>query len=72
MNRPAKSAKEVCKLIGCPFLNLYRGEGYWYFVFDDVAGARYDSESVYCMRLNDMDLARWVAIGKAFAATMEA
>lgn len=69
--RYAKSAREVIKAIGNESLNLYRGEGYWYFVFDNVERALYDSESVYTMRLNDMALDRWVEIGKAFAAKVE-
>lgn len=70
--RYAKSAREIVKAIGCPHINLYRGEGYWYFIFDDLAATgRYDSESVYCMRLNDMSLERWVESGKSFVARME-
>jgi len=74
--RYAKSVKEVVKAVGCANLNLYRGEGYWYFIYDSLDGAdangRYDSESVYTMRLNDMALDLWVDIGKNFVAKVEA
>ena len=70
--RYARSSAEIIRKIGCSFLRLYRGEGYWYFIFDDEHGGRYDSESIYCMRLNDMALSRWVESGKAFVARVEA
>lgn len=67
---PAKSAAEILRAIGCRQLALYRcvGEGYWYFIFDDLAGTgTYESKSVYVPRLNDMSVERWVEIGLAFA-----
>lgn len=65
----ARSAAAVLRAVGCPHLALYKGEGYWYFIYDDVAGVNsYDSYSVMTMRLNDMSLERWAAIGRAFAA----
>jgi len=67
---PAKSSAEILRLIGCRQLSLYRcvGQGYWYFIFDDLAGTGvYDTESIYCMRLNDMSIARWVDAGRSFA-----
>jgi len=62
--RYARSASEVLRAVGCSYLKLYRGEGYWYFIYD--SGKVYESESVYTMRLNDMPLALWVQIGKNF------
>lgn len=68
----AKSSKQIIKQIGCPHLNLYRGEGYWYFIYDNLSnGGVYDSHSVYVMRLNDMGLDRWVDEGKAFVKKVE-
>lgn len=60
----AKSSAEILRGVNCPNLNLYRGEGYWYFIHDD--GRTHESESVYTMRLNDMTVAQWVEIGVAF------
>jgi hypothetical protein len=60
-------ARTVTKTIGCPQLSLYQGNGYWYFIFDDVARNIHESHSVYTMRLNDMPLDRWVDIGRTFA-----
>lgn len=48
-------------------LELVRGEGYFYFVFDD-GGKNYETLSVMVYRLNDLPLARWVEEGKQFAA----
>lgn len=74
-DRPAKSAAEIIRAIGCKHLSLHRcaGHGYWYFVFDDLdsGGKRYETESIYCVRLNDMALAKWIEYGKSFAARME-
>lgn len=64
------TAKAVLKKIKCPFLDLVRvtGQegGYWYFVYDNVPAEVYETESVYCMRLNDMAVDRWVETGKTF------
>lgn len=49
-------------------LELVRGKGYFYFVFDD--GKRYDTLSVMVYRLNDLTLAQWVDEGKQYAARM--
>jgi hypothetical protein len=49
-------------------VELVRGKGYLYFVFDD--GKRYDTLSVMVPRLNDLALAQWVNEGKQFAAKM--
>lgn len=62
---PAKSAKQILSKIKCENLDLARGEGYWYFVYDNGAKV-YETETVLCMRLNDMQLDRWVNAGLAF------
>jgi hypothetical protein len=64
------SATKILKRIGCPHLRLYRGEGYWYFIYD--APGRYDSHSVYEMHLGGpehMDF--WVAEGRELVTKME-
>lgn len=60
----------ILKTIGNPSLALYRGEGYWYFIYDN--GTLHESYSVYTMRLSDSPAERWVEIGLAFAADVEA
>lgn len=65
------STKQVIKAIGSKFLQLVDGNGYWYFIYDDVAKGRYDTQSVMTMRLRDADLEFWVAEGKELVAKME-
>lgn len=48
-------------------LELVKGKGYFYFVFDD--GKQYDTLTVPVFGLNEVPLARWVAEGEAFAKT---
>lgn len=48
-------------------LELVKGKGYFYFVFDD-GGKNYETLSVMVYRLNDLPLERWVEEGKQFAA----
>lgn len=70
------TAKAILKQVKCPLLDLVRvtGQegGYWYFVYDNVPAAVYETESVYCMRLNDMPVDRWVEIGKDFVEKCQA
>ena len=68
----AINAKKVLKKIGCPFLELVKGDGYWYFVYDNIPAKTYKTESVYCMRLNDMTVDQWAGIGKDFVEKMDA
>lgn len=60
------TAKKIIKAIGHPHLNLYRGEGYQYFVYDngkegdDMVWMDY---CVYVNRLNHLSLEQWVSEG---------
>ena len=60
------TAKKIIKEIGNPHLNLYRGEGYQYFVYDngkegdDMVWMDYP---VYVNRLNHLSLQQWVSEG---------
>ena len=61
------TAKKIIKEIGHPYLNLYRGEGYQYFVYDngkDGDDMVYGDYSVYVHRINHLSLDRWVSEGK--------
>jgi hypothetical protein len=62
---------DVTRAIGDPRLNLIGGNGYWYFVFDDIPTGLYDTHSVYVMRLRDMTLERWIEEGTDFVDKMK-
>jgi hypothetical protein len=66
----AFKASSVIKAIGDPRLTLVAGNGYWYFVFDDVAANMFETHSVSVMRLNQLPLEQWIADGKEFVAKM--
>ena len=42
-----------------PYISLYKGEGYWYFVYDDPVHCIYRTRSVYVYRLNELTLEQW-------------
>lgn len=48
-----------------PRLELVRGEGYHYYVFDDPN--LFQTKSVYCMYTNSMSDEDWVADGILFS-----
>lgn len=52
------------------YIELVKGEGYFYFVYDD--GKRYSTASVYINILNQFTLEDWIAEAKAFWATLKA
>lgn len=66
------TAKQVLAKIGNPNLALYKGTGYWYFIYDDKPNNVYGSFSVWTMYLNSTEIERWIDIGKRFVAHMEA
>ena len=47
----------IVNKINNPHINLYQGEGYWYFIYDD--GCAYRDRSVCVKRLNDLSLEQW-------------
>ena len=53
-----------------PHVELIRGEGYHYFVFDD--GTRYETETVYVPYTNSFSSLRWIEDAKEFANRVEA
>lgn len=68
----AISTAQIIKKIGCDKLALCKGEGYWYFVYDDLeANGIYEDESVCSFKLNQLSLELWVEIGKDFVARAE-
>lgn len=60
---------KILKGVGNPHLSLYKGEGYWYFAFDD-GGERYETQSVMVMRLRELSLEEWVAEGRSLCNRM--
>jgi hypothetical protein len=67
----ATSTKQVIKAIGSDKLELVAGKGYWYFIYDDTKAGRYDTRSVYVMRLGHLSVEEWVKEGREFVAKME-
>jgi hypothetical protein len=66
------SPKKILAAIGCPYLSLHKGKGYWYFVYDSADDqAVYNSMSIYTYRLSHMSLEGWVTAGKAFVTAMQ-
>lgn len=62
--------KQIIKAIGNENLTLERGEGYFYFVFDD--GINFETHSVYTNSLNGGgDLDYWVNEGIDFIKELE-
>lgn len=49
----------IVNAINHPHINLYKGEGYWYFVYDDPVHCIYHTRSVYVYRLNELTLEQW-------------
>jgi hypothetical protein len=67
----ALSSAKIIRKIGCDKLELAKGEGYWYFIYDDKAG-KYDTCSIMEMYLGqDKHLNFWVEAGKEFVEKME-
>lgn len=67
----ARSAAQVLAKINHPNLKLFRGAGYWYFVYDDEVKNIFDELVVHVMYLNSMDLDQWVSDGKFLIARVE-
>lgn len=68
--------KRLAKL-GHPEVELVRGEGYHYFVFDSsrvdpTAPLSYTSESVYIPHFRSWPFERWVQEGVSFAEAFKA
>ena len=55
---------------GCDIIELERGPGYFYWIYDD-GGQHYETEMVYSYRLNHMPFEMWVRDGVDFVERME-
>lgn len=69
--RQTVTVKAIIKAIGSDKLELVRGNGYWYFVYDDKAKNRFKTMSVYVVILRQLPLDQWVAEGREFVTEME-
>lgn len=60
-----KAAREAT---GCPDIELFRGDGYHYFIFDLFPrGVKvFETHSVMVNRINDLGLESWVAEARDF------
>jgi hypothetical protein len=64
------TTKQILKKIANRNLNLLKGDGYWYFIYDDNIG-KYNTRSVMVQNLSHMSIAEWVEDGKDFCETVE-
>jgi len=71
LGRPATSVKQVIKAVGSDKLDLVRGNGYWYFIYDDPVRGIYDTTSIPTMQLRNFTIEEWAADGREFVAKME-
>lgn len=61
----------ILKAIGCKYLSLYKGKGYYYFSYDNLPSA-YETHSVDAMyALNRLTLEQWISEGRDFVTRME-
>lgn len=61
----------IMKAIGCDHLNLYKGNGYYYFSYDNQPLGIYETKSVVVCALNHLQFDQWVAEGRELVAQME-
>ena len=66
------SAQRILDKINCPFLSLFKGPGYWYFVYDAPLYNVFETKSVYTMYLKDLPMETWVAVGEELVALGDA
>lgn len=60
---------QIIGAIGNPHLQLYRGDGYFYFTYDNGKEGDemvYQDHSVYVYRLNHLSYDQWIAEGLDF------
>ncbi len=60
---------KALKAKGLP-MELVQGDGYCYFVYDDVAKNIFETHSEWTNRVSDMEFDRWIDIGVKFAETI--
>jgi hypothetical protein len=53
-------------------VELVRGEGYFYFVYDDGDPHHHDEQSIPVYRLNELPAAQWLDEGREFSVRRKA
>lgn len=66
---PATSTAQVLHAVGNEHLDLVRGKGYWYFVYDD--GVKFKTHSVWVVLLRQLSVNAWADEGREFVTRME-
>ncbi len=66
----ANVTKELHKM-GFDKIELVQGDGYCYFVYDDVEKNIYETESVMACKVSHVDFDSWIETGVAFATRMD-
>jgi hypothetical protein len=61
-----KSINKVFKEDGLP-VELVKGEGYFYYIFNEPRDSVYETRSVYVYRLSDLTKQHWIDEGRMFA-----
>lgn len=52
-------------------MNLYKGEGYWYFTYEDEENNIFETSTIHVMYLNQMRLDLWIKDGLDFIRSVE-
>lgn len=65
-----KKVNNELRAITSQYIELVKGQGYYYFVYDD--GRRYSTASVYVNTLNQLSLDTWLFEARCFYATIQA
>lgn len=65
------TVKQILSKLASKRLNLHRGNGYQYFVYDDPAHNIYKERTINVNRLNDLSLDQWVQEGRDFLDHVE-
>lgn len=60
------TVKRVLKELACKKLDLAKGEGYWYFIYDDIPNNIFETHSVYTVQLNALSIEQWKSECAAF------
>ena len=64
-----RSVNKTFREDGIP-VELVKGEGYFYFIFDRIDANVFETKSEYTMYLMDLTFDSWVDLGRTFAIEM--
>lgn len=63
--------KQILKKVNNPKMDLEIGQGYVYFIYDDLEKNIYDTHSVLVPRLNDLSLDSWIYEAEKFIKILQ-